>query len=368
MKNARKAKVLILTAGFGEGHNSAANHIAVALDRAGAKVHVSDPCAESAPWLNQRLRDFYRVVTTYFPRIWYRIYRSTDRQDFSKKTLPFMRKPERYLEQLIADFQPTAIVSTYPLYPYFCERIFSRLQRKPVFTVITDSIEINSIWRRAPSDYFLITDEATRRELREHEMPMKKVHVAGFAVHPRFGQLAPLTPSDAIAPFRVLYFPTAKKPHVRRVMKAFLEADPRIEITVVLGKNVRKLYQRAAELKRVFPNRVKLKGWTRKVPELLTSHHLVVGKAGGATVHEAVAACSPMFVHHLVPGQEEGNLALLQEVGAGELTETAEDIQLAVNQLLRDDGRRWREMKKSLFAHARPEASVVISDFIIEHS
>ena len=34
--------------------------------------------------------------------------------------------------------------------------------------------------------------------------------------------------------------------------------------------------------------RVRIIGWTRKIPRLLNSHHLVIGKAGGATVHEAI--------------------------------------------------------------------------------
>jgi processive 1,2-diacylglycerol beta-glucosyltransferase len=92
-------------------------------------------------------------------------------------------------------------------------------------------------------------------------------------------------------------------------------------------------------------------GWTRRVPQLLCSHHLVIGKAGGATVHEAIAAQCPMLVHHLVPGQEEGNLQLLMMLGGGMLTETAHDVQLAMHGLLAQSAERWREMKHNLDAH-----------------
>lgn len=364
----KDSRILILTAGFGEGHNSAAKHLAVAMEQAGATVMVADPCAEAAPWLNERLRDFYRLVTTHAPSIWYRIYLSTDRQDFSKERLPFMRKPESHLAEVIEDFRPTAIVNTYPLYPYFCDRILKKWGPCPVFTVITDSIEINAVWRRAPSDYFFVTDETTKADLVEQGMAAEKIQSFGFAVHPRFSQLQPLAADGGIDPFRVLYFPTAKKPYVRRVMRALLAADERVQLTVVLGKNVRKLYRRAKQVADEAADRVKLKGWTRKVPELLASHHVVIGKAGGATVHEAIAATTPMLVHHLVPGQEEGNLALLRQIGGGALTEEDEEITSAIQVMLQDDGQRWREMKRALESHARPEASREISSFIFENS
>ena len=80
-----------------------------------------------------------------------------------------MRKPERKLARAHPRaFRPDAILSTYPLYPYFTERIFSKLKRSsrvPVFTVVTDSIAINAAWRKAPTDFWLVTDQHTKDAL-----------------------------------------------------------------------------------------------------------------------------------------------------------------------------------------------------------
>ena len=56
-------------------------------------------------------------------------------------------------------------------------------------------------------------------------------------------------------------------------------------------------------------------GWTNQMPELMMSHHLVISKAGGATVQEAIAARCPMIVNQVIPGQEEGNAELIEETG-----------------------------------------------------
>jgi processive 1,2-diacylglycerol beta-glucosyltransferase len=362
------ADILILTAGFGEGHNSAALNLCEALE-AGASPLRLDPCALGAPVVNDWLRWLYREVTTHVPWVWRKTYESTDRQDFTKENILFMKKPEMKLRELVLEHQPKAIVSTYPLYPYFLERIFaSGVPKVPVFTVVTDSIEINAAWRKAPTDFWLVSDIRTREALVRQGLPDDRVIDTGFPVPPHFSDLQPVSEHDALDPFRILYFPTPKKPHVRRVSRELLDAtDADVHLTIVLGRNVRKLYQRAREIKEGYPGRVSIKGWTRQVPELINSHHLVVGKAGGATVHEALAAACPMLIHHLVPGQEEGNLALLRALNGGYLADTPGDLARRLREFLADDAKAWREMKRSLALHARPNASQVVADFILGH-
>ena len=46
-----------------------------------------------------------------------------------------------------------------------------------------------------------------------------------------------------------------------------------------------KLARRAKE----FGDRVQVLGWTNQMPRLMLTHHLVMTKAGGATVQEAIA-------------------------------------------------------------------------------
>ena len=347
-------RILILTAAFGEGHNSAARNLALAFERLEVDCRVVDPCREAAPVLTNFLCKLYRWVTTHMPRLWYRIYLSTDDMDFSKQRFGFMRKPEKLLAQLVADYQPDAIVCTYPLYPYFLERILASFRnRPPVFTVITDSIEINASWKKAPTNGWLVTDSHTREALLRAGLPEEKIFDTGFPVHPTFAEMTGIDRHGSVRPFRVLYFPTAKKPHIRRTSRALLQASPSVHLTIVLGKNVRLLYRRAKELQREFPGRIRLLGWTKRVPVLLNTHHLVVGKAGGATVHEAIAAQCPMLVHHLVPGQEEGNLRLLERLGGGALAETPEQIRAITTDLLADQAAQWRGMKQKLALYHR---------------
>ena len=98
---------------------------------------------------------------------------------------------------------------------------------------------------------------------------------------------------------------------------------------------------------------------------LFYTHHLIIGKAGGATVHEAIAAECPMLVHHIVPGQEEGNIELLARLQTGSLATSATAIKESLNQLLADDAALWRSQKQRLTLHARPAAASEAADFIL---
>ena len=363
-------RLLIVTAAFGEGHNSAARNFAIAAEKIGAIVQVEDPCLVGSPRVTRMVSQGYRVVTTHFPKIWARLYAMTDRCDFSKTRMPVMRKPENALAAMIREFRPDAVVSTYPLYPYFLARIARNGEtgkHLPVFTVVTDSIEINAAWLRSPSDRWLVTDSDTRQVMAEAGLPAERIVDTGFPVNPVFEALTPMDVGDACVPFRVLYFATAKRPFIRRHGRAILEASPHIKLTIVMGRNTRILNAKARQLRAEYPGRVRLIGWTRKVPELMNDHHLIIGKAGGATVHEAIAARCPMLIHHLVPGQEEGNLELLRRISAGELADTPDAITQQLRGLLADDAAAWRKMKQALIRHDRTAGGRIAAEFILDY-
>ncbi|MGC6425637.1 MAG: MGDG synthase family glycosyltransferase [Akkermansiaceae bacterium] len=357
-------RILILSAGFGDGHNSAARHLAEALEDK-ADVKVADPCHLGSPKINAFLSKAYREITTYVPPLWSMIYHSTDRQDFSKP-LFFLKDTEAAVGELLREFQPHLVICTYPVYPYQLERHFKTLPRVPVLTVVTDSMNVNAAWTRSPSDFFLVTDPATAISVEHSGVPQNKIIVTGFPVSRRFETIPATSSGDSTKPFRVLYFPTSRSPHVRSIVRAVLDAPGvETEITVVLGRNLRRLYRRAKEMKDRYPGRVHLKAWTKKVPELLCGHHLVIGKAGGATVHEAIAARCPMLVHHIVPGQEEGNIDLLEKLAIGSLAIKPHQISEALKKLLADDAKEWRLQKQRLTTHSRPAAAAEAARFIL---
>ena len=64
-------------------------------------------------------------------------------------------------------------------------------------------------------------------------------------------------------------------------------------------------------------DRVKVLGFTDKVPELMKISTIVVTKPGGLTTSESLASGLPILVISPIPGQEEENAQFLEEKGVG---------------------------------------------------
>src|SRR5207249_3822284 len=75
--------------------------------------------------------------------------------------------------------------------------------------------------------------------------------------------------------------------------------------------------ERTERLSLAGSRRTKIVGWTDELPRMLHESHLLIGKAGGATVQETIAAGCPMIINHVVAGQEEGNARLIIETNSG---------------------------------------------------
>ncbi len=104
------------------------------------------------------------------------------------------------------------------------------------------------------------------------------------------------------------------------------------------------------------------------MPELMMSHHLVIGKAGGATVQEAIAARCPMIVNQVIPGQEEGNAELIEKLNLGAVVEKNKEVAEAVELAFEKRATLWNEWRKNLKKVSRPDAAMKIAELVLEES
>jgi hypothetical protein len=104
------------------------------------------------------------------------------------------------------------------------------------------------------------------------------------------------------------------------------------------------------------------------MPELMMSHHLIISKAGGATVQEAIAARCPMIVNQVIPGQEEGNAELIWRCGLGAIAEKNRDVAELVENAFAKRAAQWSEWRANLEKVSRPNAARDIAELILEES
>ena len=354
-------KVLLLTAGYGEGHNAAARGLHTALTERGADAEIIDLFALTGGAFYERSRRDYLALINHAPRVWAAVFALIDRVPIVPLTLPFLGKMRRSLAAILAGKQPVAVVSVYPLYAYLIRQLYPDAAARPFafHTVVTDSITINSVWHRAPSDTFLVPNDASARVMARAGVPAEKLRVLGFPVPPRFARDRP--ERAAPPPPRVLYMINSGKQHAPGIVARLLEI-PGLHLTVAYGKD-EALRQRLEAAAAGRP--LELHGWTPRMPELLMTHHLLIGKAGGATVQESIAAHTPMLITQVVPGQEEGNAQLLFENACGALCPTADALAAKIESLFANDATEWRQWEQNIARLAKPDAALQIADFVL---
>jgi processive 1,2-diacylglycerol beta-glucosyltransferase len=94
------------------------------------------------------------------------------------------------------------------------------------------------------------------------------------------------------------------------------------------------------------------------MPRLLMSHHLVVAKAGGAMVQEAIAARCPIIINQVIPGQEEGNARLVRKLGVGAVAENSRELRDMVEEAFAHKSRQWQEWRDNLEKVSRADAAL----------
>jgi UDP-N-acetylglucosamine:LPS N-acetylglucosamine transferase/predicted metal-dependent phosphoesterase TrpH len=360
-------KILILTAGFGDGHNAAARSLRDAIEflDENSRAEVLDLFADSYGAFNTLARKTYLGMVQYAPSLWGGIYSMLE-NPFVEKQLGSFTRLQTMLEKILNETQPDCVVSTYPVYGYVIKKVFQHHERPFKFiTVVTDSITINSAWFRAPSDYFCVANEASAEVLLKGGVTEKQIKALGFPVNPIFADNPDTLPQPAgNEPHRVLYIINTGRKKAGKAVDRLLELE-NVHLTITAGRDP-ELRAKLIERTRDFGDRVKVLGWTNQMPELLMSHHLVISKAGGATVQEAIAARCPMIVNQVIPGQEEGNAELITRFNLGAVVEKNKEVAEAVELAFEKRATLWHEWRRNLKKISRPDAALRIGELILE--
>jgi processive 1,2-diacylglycerol beta-glucosyltransferase len=358
-------RILVLTAGYGEGHNAAARALGAALTEAGADVQVRDLFLEAYGKKQESSRDLYLKCIEHAPLAWAFTYAILDRLPLMRFVIaPLLGRLESLLAAVLQEKQPDAVVSVYPGYGYVLDRIYPKGTPFARHTLVTDSITINSVWYRASSDTWLVPNEDTADVLRVAKVPATKVHVTGFPVPLVFADQRPARPEPGPdSPLRVLYMINSNRQHAPAIIRGLLAIEG-LHLTVTAGRDAafaQELEQIAKELRKP----LEVHGWTNRMPELLMSHHVLIGKAGGAATQEALAACTPLLITKIVPGQELGNAQLIERHRCGAVTKTPEAVIRQIKELMRDDCVLWRQWHDAIQRLSRPQAARETARFVL---
>src|SRR6516225_11676839 len=232
-----KKKILILTAGFGEGHNSAARGVRDGLARVASNhpdVELRDLFAEAYGQINEFVRRGYLALVNSAPRAWGVVYRWLDRKTDYNTEFRRLTRLKAQFAPVLDRFQPDIVVCSFPAYANVLQEVLGAERACKCVVVVTDSITINASWYHSPADYFVVANEQSAAVLRTGVVQPEKIKVFGFPVSPKFADFAedrslPSTNSSR----RVLYMINAAKRGAAELVR--LLAKLGVDLTVTIG-------------------------------------------------------------------------------------------------------------------------------------
>jgi processive 1,2-diacylglycerol beta-glucosyltransferase len=351
--------ILILTSAFGEGHNAAARNLATALQALDPDrpVEVRDIFAEAYGSLYKVAQKAYFLFINHFPGLWGAFYRYLDRDKDVPRRVAVYKRGARLLADTIRSKRPAVIVSTYPGYNHLLDHLHGRENRPfRTVTVVTDSISINALWYRGHSDLYLVPNEVTAQVMKEAGVERSLIRVTGFPVPPLFEELRGRRESPGPGrPPKVLYLANPGQKNATRILRHLGEIEG-IELSAACGRDehLRKELQKVAD---TLGKPIRVEGWMNDLPERLASSHLIVSKAGGATVQECLAAATPLVMSQVIPGQEEGNAELLTKADCGCTATSPQTIAAAVRHAFAHGANVWKTWEANAWKTGTPDGA-----------
>nr|WP_246318457.1 glycosyltransferase [Leifsonia psychrotolerans] len=352
-------RVLILSAGVGSGHNSAA---AAVKDACAARsdideVQVLDVLQVSSVLYRDLLGRGYFVLVENVPWLVEWGYDISD-QPFRRRGPidPWTRANAHPVVGAIKRFRPTAIVCTHFLPAQLMASLLLRGVIDARIAVVTTDYDFQGLWLTSAFHAVFVARDEGKAQLTAMGLPADRVAVTGIPIAAQPEQ-TPVRDSEA-PPMLLISAGASGGDYAVAVVRQTLHMRSPFTATVVCGRNDA-LRQRIEQLVAPAGNRYRVLGFTTEMPQLLRRADLFVGKPGGLSASECMAAGLPMVLVNPIPGQEVRNGDYLMEQGAAIRCNSVATIGWKIDELLREPGRLQR-MQAAAQRIGRPDAAAEV--------
>jgi len=136
-----------------------------------------------------------------------------------------------------------------------------------------------------------------------------------------------------------------------------------VQVVVICGKNMK--LKKELEYKYSGDKGVKIFGYTENMYEWMKSSSVLITKAGGVTISEALASNIPLILFNPVPGQEMENARYFKKHNMAKIAKSQEEVLKHIEQLLSKDDIEM--MKINMMKIYLPKASYNICEDIMSY-
>lgn len=331
--------VLILTGNFGMGHVSAAKAIEEEIKKEYEESHVCvlDLVEFMLPYTNRAVYGGFNLLASRY----HRLYNALNRIDDYVPSLPLQNQFTERFKELLGIYSPDLLISTWPVGSRYIGA-YKRITGDaiPYITCITD-ISSHSEWLSEATSAYMVGDERSKLEMCKKGVDEEKIFVGGVPVGQRFkncGYSAENEKKEVLIMGGGLgLIPGAEE------MLAWFEEESDVHVTVITGHN--------EKLRKALQGRFKntdVLGYSKNIDLHMKKADIIISKAGGITMFEAIHTETPIFVPKPFLEQEKNNAEYIERMGIGKVIGRKGDLRQEICDILFRDESELASMRERM--------------------
>ncbi|WP_353093072.1 glycosyltransferase [Tissierella praeacuta] len=337
---AHNIDILILTAGFGSGHLLAAKGIKESIEKADKtlNIEIEDAFKISIPRLSDAMYRSYNILIRKNTGL-YNYFHYKDNEKPKDNAKKFSNKYIiNRLKNHIININPKLIISTFPVISQYLSILKDKDEISvPLITCITDVVN-GWEWITTNSDMYFVATKHVKNNMLDMGIEDEKITVTGIPLRKEFLELP--------RPINNIKLPQNNK--LIMIMGGGMGLVPEDDMfyrwinginntkTLVLTGNNQNLYKSISRLE--LENIITFR-YTNEVPSLMAQSDLLISKAGGITLFEAISSDLPFIAYEPKLGQEIENAEFIYEEKIGSVASDMEELKRIILELINDENK-----------------------------
>lgn len=215
-----------------------------------------------------------------------------------------------FFKRLIKEKHPDILFCTHALPSSLASRLKQQSNWNPIVVNVYTDYFVNRVWGIDGIDYHFAPSILVKNDLLKKGVAKDKIFVTGIPINPKFKRTSERKTSNKSIKILV----TGGNLGVGDMGKIVKQSTGRVHFYILCGKN-RKLFNKLNTYRKENITPFPYISSREKMNQLYDEVDGVLTKPGGVTVSECLYKRKPIFVSHVLPGQEKLNMEELLKLG-----------------------------------------------------
>ncbi len=301
-------KILIITAGLGNGHNSAAKGMKEQYSENNSENNIKIIDITKITLMGKIMRFFFFNLSE---KILETIFNNTNRENPTVGDKIFYKFFFRKISKSIKKNNPDILIFTFPCFPLCVPKTF----KGKIIIQITDYISPHLSWIWGNFNELYVLDIESKKYLSQY-IDKNKIYIKKFPLQKKIYKTISIdekiqnknTKNTKNKYIIVLFFHNILLGNEEEIIEKIIKKFPKSSLQILAGRNLNFFTSKYKNNKHI-----NIFSWQENVDIFYEKADIVGGKCGGAFISEVIHRNLPIIITGVFSGQEKGNYEYLKK-------------------------------------------------------